>query len=74
MKTLSVFVLIVIILSTLFWDHGKFKTREEKMGGELYWMIYKKYLGQWHFYERWNTPETAKIRLKELTKKHEEEP
>lgn len=45
----------------------KYKIIEEKMGGVLYWMIYKKWMWQEVFFERWNTPETAKIRLEELT-------
>lgn len=46
----------------------KYFIKEEKMCGVLYYMIYKKrFFGlSESFYERWNTPKTANIRLKEL--------
>lgn len=41
--------------------------RYEKMGGDWYYMIYKAtWFGFDTFFERWNTPESAKIRLEEL--------
>lgn len=46
----------------------KYEIRPEFLNNTEYWMIYKND----HFYERWNTPEKAQIRLKELqTFKHE---
>jgi hypothetical protein len=45
----------------------KYKIVPEKMGGVRYYMIYKRGWILWSFYERWNTPETAKTRLTELT-------
>lgn len=46
----------------------KYFIKEEKICGILYYMIYeKRFFGLFKsFYERWNTPETANIRLKEL--------
>lgn len=46
----------------------KWEMRTELMGGRYYWMIYRKQLGFSSFYERCNTPETARIRLGELKK------
>jgi len=40
--------------------------REEMMGGRKYWMIYRRGIFFSHFYERWNTNESAIIRLEEL--------
>jgi len=45
----------------------KYKIVPEYMGGDLYHMIYcKTFLFPWAFFERWNTKETAEIRLNEL--------
>ncbi len=46
----------------------KYYIRFEMMGGEMYYMIYKRGLfGLFNiFIERWNTIESALIRLKEL--------
>ena len=45
----------------------KYFIKSEMMGGKLYYMIYVKWFGLFKsFFERCNTPETAKIRLNEL--------
>lgn len=45
----------------------EFEIREEPIGGTKHWMIYKYvFLTGWVFFERWNTPETAAVRLAEL--------
>jgi hypothetical protein len=49
------------------WLAPTYKIVEEKMCGKNYWMIYWKWMGVSRFFERWNTPETAKIRISELT-------
>jgi len=45
----------------------KYLIKKKKMGGVDHWMIYQKL---WFlpavFFERWNTPESAEVRLKEL--------
>lgn len=51
----------------VMWFFPTYEIVEERMGGTLYWMIYQKQFGLKRFFERWNTPETAEIRLKELT-------
>jgi hypothetical protein len=45
---------------------AKYIIRHEKMCGKWYYMIYQKVLFFYLFYERCNTPETAKERLQEL--------
>ena len=49
---------------------SKYYIRYEAMGGDWYYMIYRKVLfGFLHlFWERWNTPESAVQRLSELNK------
>ena len=45
----------------------KYYIKYEKMGGVIYPMINVRWFGIFgFFYERWNTIETATIRLKEL--------
>ena len=45
----------------------RFYIKEEIMCGEIYYMIYRRVFFIFGvFYERWNTDETAKIRLMEL--------
>jgi hypothetical protein len=45
----------------------KWVIKKEKMGGRFYWMIYRRSFFFFHqFYERWNTKESANVRLKEL--------
>ena len=44
----------------------KYIIKPEMMGGDLYYMIYRKGLFCESFYERWNTPESAEARLKEI--------
>jgi len=44
----------------------KYYIRYEIMGGEWYYMIYQKFLFFHMFYERWNTKESAIVRLAEL--------
>lgn len=46
----------------------KFYIRYEVMGGDWYYMIYRKYFfGLLHcFWERWNTSESAITRINEL--------
>ena len=45
----------------------KYFIKQELMCGEVYHMIYVRWFGLFEsFYERWNTYETAKIRLNEL--------
>jgi hypothetical protein len=45
----------------------KYFIKQEMMCGEVYHMIYVRWFGLFEsFYERWNTYETAKIRLSEL--------
>ena len=45
----------------------KYFIKKEMMGGILYNMIYVKWFGLFEsFFERWNTTESANIRLKEL--------
>lgn len=48
-----------------------YKIVEETMGGTLYWMIYKRirflFWTKWLFFERCNTPDSAALRLSELT-------
>jgi len=45
----------------------KWYIKKEKMGGEWYYMIYRKrWLLKDLFFERWNTSESAKVRLREL--------
>ena len=43
--------------------------KQESMGGCLYYMIYKRFWIFSHFHERWNTSESAQIRLSELKNK-----
>ncbi len=45
---------------------AKYTVKKELMGGDVYWMIYKKVLWWTVFFERWNTEPTAKVRLNEL--------
>ena len=42
--------------------------RYEKMGGQYYYMIYRKFMMFHSFFERWNTKESAIARLSELNK------
>lgn len=43
--------------------------KPEMIGGQIYHMIYVKWFGLFEsFYERWNSYETATIRLNELKK------
>lgn len=44
----------------------KYYIRYELMGGKWYYMIYRKFRFSHMFYERWDTPESAVERLKEL--------
>lgn len=45
----------------------KYFIKYKKMGGVIYPMIYERWFGMFEFfYERWNTIETATIRLDEL--------
>jgi hypothetical protein len=47
----------------------KYQIRYEQVGNEWHYMIYGRYfLLGWMFLERWNTPETAVTRWKELTR------
>lgn len=46
---------------------NKYIIKPEKMGGTTYYMIYKKCLWWYVFFERWNTGETAMSRLNELS-------
>jgi hypothetical protein len=39
---------------------------EEMMGGEKFFMIYKKRLFGSYFFERWNSRETAERRMRDL--------
>lgn len=45
---------------------GDYYIEPETLGGDLYFMIYRKNYG---FFERWNTLETASARLNELINK-----
>jgi len=45
-----------------------YSIREERMGGEDYWMIYRDTLFGSDFFERWNSFESAHIRWNELEK------
>ena len=46
---------------------NRYYIRYEIMGGDWYYMIYRKrFLGHDTFEERWNTPQSAITRLKEL--------
>lgn len=45
---------------------SKFYIRYELHGGFWYYMIYRQFLFFHEFYERWNTPESAVLRLNEL--------
>ena len=48
----------------------KYFIKQEVMGGNIYHMIYIRWFGLLEsFYERWNTYETAKVRLYELKTK-----
>lgn len=48
----------------------KFIIKEQIMFGEIYYMIYIRFIGFIDvFYERWNTYESANIRLSELNQK-----
>ena len=51
-----------VIMSTM----PKYYIRYEPMGSEWYYMIYRISLFVDGFLERWNTPESARVRLKEL--------
>ena len=44
----------------------KYKIKNELMGGDIYYMIYSKFLFTWRFFERWNAKESAEVRIKEL--------
>jgi len=47
-----------------------FYIKEEDMGGKLYYMIYIKRFKIFNvFFERWNTLQTASLRLNELNTK-----
>jgi hypothetical protein len=54
---------IRLLINSLF---PRWEIREEMMGGQKYWMIYRVWMGAAYFFERWNTSETSKIRLDEL--------
>jgi hypothetical protein len=60
MNTTAVFV------SAIKWREKMYHIRYEKMGGEWFYMIYKRGFLAYHFFERWNAPETAIQRLEEL--------
>jgi hypothetical protein len=45
---------------------ARFFIKPKMMGGQMHYMIYRKWLWIESFFERWNTPETAQTRLKEL--------
>lgn len=48
----------------------KYFIKVEKMGDGIYYFIYVKWFGLFEFFlERWNSPESAILRLNELTKK-----
>lgn len=48
----------------------KYVIKKEMLGGEYYWMIYKKSLiFGFMFLERWNTLKSAEVRLNELRAK-----
>lgn len=44
----------------------KFYIKFEPLGGKWYYMIYKKGIFKDTFFERWNTPKNAILRLSEL--------
>jgi hypothetical protein len=45
----------------------KYSIKKEMIGGDIYHMIYVRWFWIFEsFYERWNTHETASIRLNEL--------
>ena len=44
----------------------RYYIKEEVMGGKTYYMIYRKWLFWESYYERWNSQESANIRLAEL--------
>lgn len=47
---------------------NRYYIKKEKMGGKWYYMIYRRrWLFKDLFFERWNIPESAKVRLNELT-------
>lgn len=67
MKTI---LLIIIGILGLLSFHKSYTIKKEPMGGETYYMIYeKRFFILESFYERWNTEESAKIRLDELMNK-----
>jgi hypothetical protein len=48
----------------------KYFIKQEILSGVIYHMIYVRWFGLFEsFYERWNTYETAKVRLNELKNK-----
>lgn len=47
-----------------FWP--KWVILKERMGDEWYYMLYRSNIFGGYFYERWNTEETALLRLSEL--------
>ena len=51
-----------------YWDwlDMKYKIKNELIGGDIYYMIYSKFLFTWRFFERWNAKESAEVRIKEL--------
>ena len=44
----------------------KYQIRFERMGGDYYYMIYRKGFFSWSFFERWNTGGRAIMRVDEL--------
>ena len=38
----------------------------EAVGGKMYWMIYRRFLGIKIFLERWNSQSSARNRIREL--------
>lgn len=56
------------IINQLRMIFPKWVVKRKTIGGEEAWVIYNSWLGFDTFFERWNSDESAKIRLKELTK------
>jgi hypothetical protein len=54
------------VKSFIRWFKPHYFIKPERMGGDLYFMIYFRRFGLSLFLERWNTPETSQIRLREL--------
>ncbi len=54
--------LAIVMLTKKFTSGNNYKIVHEQMGGTEYFMIYKNNI----FHERWNTLESAEVRLEEL--------